>query len=228
MKKESTRKNLEEDLIYHVYNRGVEKRKIFLSDEDRHRFINGLFSFNNTKPALNAGRIMNKVIEVELQSEDTREKLVEILAFVLMPNHYHLLIKPLIKNGVTEFMRKVGTGYTNYFNIRHKRVGPLFQGKFKSILIESDEQLQHIPNYIHLNPIGLIEKNWKEKEIKNYKKAFDFAQSYPWSSLPCYLGKNDFPHIIDKQALTNLIDLGDYEEDLRAWLKDLNQIDWID
>ena len=210
------------DFIYHFYNRGVEKREIFLNDADRQRFVNGLYFFNDFNPALNAGRTMANVIEVELQSNDNREKLVEILAFVLMPNHYHLLIKPLAKNGVTEFMRKVGTGYTNYFNIRHQRVGPLFQGKFKSVLIESDEQLSYIPNYIHLNPIGLIETKWKEGEIKNYKKAFDFAKNYRWSSFSDYLGQDKFSHIINKQILSDLIDIENHGSDALAWLKDMN------
>src|SRR3989344_3887322 len=144
--------------IYHVYNRGVEKRKVFLNERDYLRFVAGLYIFNDTTPALNAGRsLIESSIEVRLQSEK-KKRLVEIIAFCLMPNHYHLLLRQRVDGGITEFMRKLGGGYVNYFNLKHQRVGPLFQGKFKSVLISDESQFMYIPFYIHLNPVDLIVK----------------------------------------------------------------------
>ncbi|MBP9716185.1 MAG: transposase, partial [Candidatus Pacebacteria bacterium] len=105
--------------IYHIYNRGVDKRDIFMDDEDRIRFIHDLYEFNDLNPVLNLGlSLKNKSNEVGLPyfRKNKRENLVEILAFCMMDNHFHLMIRSVSENGITEFMRKLGTGYTNYFN----------------------------------------------------------------------------------------------------------------
>jgi putative transposase len=218
-----------EDYIYHIYNRGVDKREIFGSDEDRKRFLMSLYSFNDSRPAANIQRLCG----VELYTEDDRDKLVEILAFVLMPNHFHLLVKPLVEDGVSEFMRKIGTGYTQYFNIRYERSGTLFQGKYKFVRIEDDEQLNYIPFYIHFNPAELIEARWKEKEIEDKNKLLNFLRSYEWSSLGDYLGNSRFGNIINKDILVDY--LGTPEElgkEVEEWLKELNFTNhtnlWID
>jgi putative transposase len=205
-----------EDYIYHVYNRGVDKRDIFNNDSDRRRFLACLHCFNDTGQSRNADYPENT-------KNDDREKLVEILAFVLMPNHYHLLIKPLVENGVSEFMRKIGTGYTHYFNIQNERSGTLFQGKYKFVRIEDDEQLNYIPFYIHFNPAELIESNWKEKEIRNKAELINFLRSYEWSSLPDYLGISKLPSIIDKELLRDY--LGgptELEKEIGEWLEEMN------
>lgn len=193
------------DHLYHVYNRGVEKRDIFLKDKDYLRFVVNLYEFNNSDPVFNFGRNLNSsLIEVRLQSE-RKKPLVEILAFCLMPNHYHLIIKQLVENGVTEFMRKLGTGYTNYFNLRYQRVGPLFQGKFKAVLLEREQHLQHLPHYIHLNPLGLIVPEWKNGNIKDVGKAIKYLEKYRWSSLQQYLGIRNFPTVTDRRFLKECI-----------------------
>ncbi|KKU92608.1 MAG: Transposase, partial [Parcubacteria group bacterium GW2011_GWA1_48_11b] len=110
--------------IYHIYNRGVEKRSTFLDDKDRFRFIHDLFEFNDEAPVKNLtyyiGR--NKSKEVGLHKRLPRKLLIELLAFCVMPNHFHLLVRQKVDGGVTEFMRKLGTGYTNYFNQKYSRV----------------------------------------------------------------------------------------------------------
>lgn len=110
------------DTIVHIYNRGVERRNVFLDEKDYLRFVLNLYEFNDTTPALNVGYHINaSPIEVRLQYP-RKEQLVDILAFCLMPNHYHLMLKERMENGTTMFMRKLGTGYTNYFNIKYQRV----------------------------------------------------------------------------------------------------------
>lgn len=204
-----------EDYVYHIYNRGVDKREIFNCDNDRRRFLACLHYFNDTNQARNTDY-------PEDTEKDSREKLVEILAFVLMPNHYHLLIKPLVENGLSEFMRKIGTGYTHYFNIRYERSGTLFQGKYKFVRIENDEQLSYIPFYIHFNPAELIEVQWKEKEIRDQKKLLSFLKTYEWSSLPDYLGSSRFSNIINKDILSNYLGTPKkLEKEISIWLKEL-------
>ena len=209
--------------IYHLYNRGVEKRNIFVDNADRQRFVNGLYFYNDANPVVNTSRLCEVLLRTVGKKEE-RQKLIEILAFVLMPNHYHLLVKTLVENGLTDFTRKMGTGYTNYFNIKYERVGALFQGKFKSVLIERDEQLFYIPYYIHLNPIELIDHKWKEKEIRDFKKTFDYLKNYRWSSFPDYIGNDNFARIINKKILSEYLGNGkNYKKETLMWLRELDR-----
>lgn len=208
-----------EDYIYHIYNRGVDKRDIFSCDNDRRRFLACIYHFNDTNQAKNIDRLC----DIQSQAEDDREKLVEILAFVLMPNHFHLLVKPLVENGVSEFMKKIGIGYTHYFNIKNERSGSLFQGKYKFTKIESEEQLNYIPFYIHFNPIELVESGWKEKKIEDKDMAIDFLKSYPWSSLSDYLGYNNYSKIINKNILESYLGKpATLEEEIANWIEEID------
>lgn len=189
--------NLILDNIYHVYNRGVEKRDIFNNDSDRLRFVKGLAIFNDKRPVTNSDIKFQDSESVLIQ----RESLVSILAFCLMPNHFHLLLKPLVDDGITKFMRKIGVGYANYFNLKYKRVGSLFQGRFKSVLISNESQYLYIPFYIHLNPLDLRFPDWRDKGIKEQKTAIKFLDNYKWSSHADYRGKSNFPFIVDKHIL---------------------------
>ena len=110
--------------IFHVLNRGVDKRKIFLDDRDYLRFIHDLFEFNDVNPALNIGRYLNGSQLNDLRNQSIsrtpRKLIVEILAFCLMPNHFHLLLRQRVDGGITKFMRKLGIGYANYFNQKYE------------------------------------------------------------------------------------------------------------
>ncbi len=186
--------------IYHVYNRGVEKRLISGDDKDRFRFIHNLYEMNNSLPVLNSRYwLARKNNNMEVQLPYIREKLVEILAFCIMPNHYHLLLRQVQEKGIVRFMQKLGTAYTNYFNLRNERVGPLFQGRFKAVLIGEDGHLRHLYNYIHLNPLDLSAPEWRENKLNNQQKALDFLNNYRWSSYLDYAGKKNFPSVIDKK-----------------------------
>ncbi len=169
---------------YHIYCRGVEKRNIFLDDKDRERFQVLLFLCNGTKPV-----IYRLVQGSTLYQTDVGEKTVAIGAYKLMPNHIHILAKEISENGITEFMRKVNTAYSMYFNKKYGRVGPLFQGTFGAEHITRDEHLKYLFAYIHLNLVKLIEPKWKETGIKDLQGAKNYLKNYPFSSYLSYCGK---------------------------------------
>lgn len=217
--------------IYHVYNRGVEKRDIFLEEQDYIRFIHDLFEFNDTAPAFNVGYHHSNLSKSHFNNFNNFERkprklLVEILAFCLMPNHYHLLLKQRVNNGVTEFMRKIGTGYTNYFNIKNERVGALFQGIFKAMHVSKESHLLYLPHYIHLNPLDLTMPEWREQKLNDVKAALNFLESYRWSSYLDYCNKKNFPSITQRDFIFQIYGSGtsivDYKQMISGWLKNLN------
>lgn len=183
----------ENDEHYHVFNRGVEKRKIFLDEEDYSYFTFILNLFNTEEPAINARfhyRGRTSIIK-------PNDKLVEIVSYCLLPNHYHFLLRQASDNGASKFLQKVMTGYTMYFNKKYKRSGALFQGKTKSNHIDTDKYLKYLKMYIELNPLDLFEKNWKQNGVRNKLKAKEFLESYKWKSkfvknaVSLYIGVTD-------------------------------------
>jgi len=204
--------------IYHVYNRGVEKRIIFKDNQDYSRFIKGLIVFNDTKLIDDFKDRFKRIINKSHQ----RKEIVDIIAFCLMPNHYHLLLRQRADNGITEFMRKLGGGYVNYFNLKHERVGTLFQGKFKSVLIDNDRQLLFIPHYIHLNPLDLIMPHWREGKAINKKQAVNFLHNYEWSSYCDYTGGNNFDIVLNGDVMSEYFPEDSYKKDFEAFLDDLD------
>ena len=140
-----------------------------------------------------------------------------------MDNHFHMLVRQKEVNGITTFMRKLGTGYTNYFNKKYKRNGALFQGKFKSVHVEKDAHLMYLPIYIHLNPLDFEFKEWRNGKISDPEEAFNFLINYKWSSLLDYIGKKNFPSIIKKDFLVELF--GDEDKQYKqilSWIKSFN------
>ena len=130
--------------IYHVFNRGVDKRNVFLDTDDYLRFYQSLHLFNTIEPVIN-------FMTARSQDVEPREPLVEIHAYSLLPNHFHMLIKSCSDTGLSEFMKRVVGGYTSYFNERYDRSGVLFQGKYKRVLVDSDEQYQYLFSYVNEN-----------------------------------------------------------------------------
>lgn len=160
--------------FYHVFNRGVEKRSIFNDKRDYDRFIRVLKYYRSKDQHIRFS-FRKRLIGSE-KGELSELLFAEIVSYCLMPNHFHLLLKQASDNGITKFLSKLTNSYTKYFNTRYERIGPLFQGSFKAIRIESDEQLIHVCRYIHLNPmIDFLAKNLK---------------NYIFSSYPEYLGIN--------------------------------------
>lgn len=207
-----------EDSYYHVYNRGVDKRLIFMDNHDRMRFQRALYFFNDLRPVDMRLITKDAPLVIEGASFDQRKQLIDIGAYCLMPNHFHVLVKTRSQDGLSRFMKKLGTGYAMYFNKKHRRTGILFEGTFKAKLIENNEYLRHMSVYIHTNALELKDPEWKERGVADIASAHDFLQQYKWSSYQHYLGeKND--------AILNLNAFPKYFEDNGAHQSFLQ--DWI-
>jgi Transposase IS200 like. len=129
--------------LYHVYNRGVDKRNVFLDESDFTRFYLSLHYFNSTQPTIH--------FRAAQANKEQKVPLVHICAYALLPNHYHLIVRQVNDNGISEFMKRMSAGYTGYFNEKYERSGSLFQGKFKRVHITSQEQLQYLIPYVNEN-----------------------------------------------------------------------------
>ena len=169
---------------YHIYNRGVEKRKIFLEKNDYTRFTKMLRLANGEKPV-----VFRLVQGMPLDKVDVGERVTAIGAYVLMPNHFHILARETKENGLSSFMEKLTTSYSMYFNKKYERVGSLFQGRFKAEHIDSDEYLKYLLSYTHLNPIKLYQPSWKEEGLYDSKQAEKFLNQYQYSSYLDYVEK---------------------------------------
>lgn len=164
---------------YHVFNRGIARQPIFHDKLDYQQALLALSYYRFQAPLLKLSRFKELAREerenlmMKLQTLD--KTYVKIISFVLMPNHIHFLLQQSGAGGITTFMSKFTNSYTKYYNTKYQRIGPIFQGLFKAVLIETDEQLLHVSRYIHLNP--LVSFVVKEEQFL----------TYPWSSLPDYL-----------------------------------------
>jgi len=178
---------------YHIYNRGVEKRNIFLDGADYFRFILGAREFNCVAPVCNLYRFRDPLV-LEVKNIEKKKPIVKFVCYALMPNHFHFIVQQVENGGISKFMQKLGTGYTKYFNKRYKRNGVLFQGVFKAKHISTDEYLLHLSRYIHLNPLGLLRDKWMLKGVKDKDRVYNFLIQYKWHSLPFWL--EDRPNLI--------------------------------
>lgn len=174
--------------FYHVYNRGNSKQKIFHTKSDYEHFISLLY-LCNTNLNLNL-YISEKTKGFDRYSVEREDLLVDIGAYCLMPNHFHLLLTECEEGGVSKFMQKLSTAYVMYYNKKYSRTGGLFEGKFKSQYIDNDTYLKYIFSYIHLNPIKLIQKNWKEEGIQDREAVIKYLNNYEYSSYLDFLGNN--------------------------------------
>lgn len=213
--------------IYHVLNRGVDKRKIFMDDKDFYRFVHDLFEFNDQQRVRDSGYYFNNravgVHDYLMKKRESRKLLVKIYAFCLMPNHYHLLLSPMIKNGVSMFMQKLNGGYVQYFNQRQERTGTLFERRYKAVLVENQAHFIHLPYYIHLNPLDLVAPEWRERKINNLNKALDVLSKYKWSSHLDYSGQANFPSVTQRDFLLEMFGgEGGYKKALRGWIDNLS------
>jgi len=168
------------DSYYHVLNRGVAKLPTYLDVYDYRHALLGLSYYRFSQPPMRLSQLLDLSTSLRRSAfdrlEESGERLVDIIAWCLMPNHFHLLLRQRVDGGISQLLRRWTDSYSRYFNRRHDRVGPLFQGVFKNVLVTSNEQLVHLSRYIHINaPVaGLTsrEKLWE----------------YPWSSAGEYEG----------------------------------------
>lgn len=206
----------EEGHYYHIYSRGVDKRTIFGGDRDKIRFIHTLYILNNFIEIPNRFDILS-LEPRELLS--AKQPYVEIVAGCLMENHYHFMLTPKVKGGVSKFLHKVGTSYTMYFNKLHERTGRLFESTFKAKPIETHEYAAYLTHYIHLNPLDLFQAK------PGTKGLLEKIESYPWSSLPDYLGKSSHLSILLSLSFRdNVLDLdaNQYKNFLKEFYENLS------
>ncbi|TSC61700.1 MAG: transposase [Parcubacteria group bacterium Athens0416_74] len=185
------RNSFAEETWYHCYNRGIDKRIVFDSSCDYERFLSLLY-------------LMNSVDSVEIRNLKMRslddafnvpraQTLVEIGAYCLLPNHFHLLLYEQTPGGITRFMRKLGTAYTMYFNIKNERVGNLFYKPFRAKHVDTDQYLQYVVQYIHINPAELYEPGWKLGVVDNLTTLHKAVLEYPYSSYAAHIEKANTP-----------------------------------
>jgi putative transposase len=175
---------------YHVYNRGVNRDSIFIDDTDRTRFLFLLLHNQSDARIFNAERNTESFQKYKsfLPYRKTISKIiskrtVELVNFAILGNHFHLTLKEISENGISKYMHRVLMSYSKYFNAKYKRTGHVFEGSFKIIHVESNEQLLHLSAYIHKNPKEI--PKWHGKEFE-----------YPWSSLGDYVATNRFHELL--------------------------------
>lgn len=191
--------------IYHVFNRGVDHRPTFINKREYKRAMTTFSYYRFISPEKKLSYVLTLSLENRediINSLVERNKiLVEILAFCLMPNHFHFLLKQLMPNGISKFMSNFQNSYTRFFNTKHERQGPLFLDQFKAIRIETDEQLLHVSRYIHLNPL-----------TSYILKDFESLKEYSWSSLKEYLRPN-LKEACSTQIILDLVkNIKEYEQ----------------
>ena len=200
---------------YHVFNRGAHKSVIFKGYGEYERF-QALLLVCNRKESTHLANLLTKykgpsfikLFDEEVVGED--ERLVEVLSYCLMPNHFHLVVRQKVEDGITTFMRKVGTAYSMYFNAKHEHSGTLFQGRFKSVHVDNDAHYKWLFQYVHLNPVELFEPKWKENGVKNAPGAERFLARYHWSSHYDYVvGERPQRSILSKDSVIGAIDFQD-------------------
>ena len=184
------------DQYYHIYNRGNDKKIIFLDAHDFKRFVVLLYICNTSDPFLMRNFLNRGLASVEIFSIKRVNTLVDIGAYCLMPNHFHILMYEKIEGGISAFMQKLSTAYSMYFNTRYERSGSLFEGKFKAKYIDNEPYFNWLFSYIHLNPLKISDPNWKENGIPDLEKTKSFLSDYGYSSYSDYFIKERHESVI--------------------------------
>ncbi len=203
--------------IYHVFNRGIDKRVTFNDTSDFLRCTQAIKLYRFSSPPTKLSRLISLPITdqriVEENLLKSNNKLVDIICYCLMPNHFHFLLKQLVDRGISLFLSLFENSYIRYFNTKYERTGQLFLDRFKYVRIENNNQLFHVNRYIHLNPYS-----------SNVVQSYSQLLSYPWSSLPEYLNVSteiicekeiimtDFKNIEDYKKF--ILDQADYQQEL--------------
>ena len=163
---------LANDKIYHIYNRSIAKYQIFNDPADYLRMLEvlELFKFTDFKQSYSSFTKLTNELQYDIKGKliKSSDKLVEIIAYCLMPTHFHLILKQVADNGITTFMARVQNSYSRYFNQRHRRKGPLWEGHFNNTSIDTDELILHITRYLHINAVTA--------------KIVDRPEDWPYSS----------------------------------------------
>jgi putative transposase len=190
--------------IYHIFNRAVARQPIFLTKTHYLRFLNLIqyYQFAESKMSYSSFKKL-KISERErilYELKKNNQTQVEIIAFCIMPNHYHLLLKQTGDAGITTFIKKVQNAYAKYFNIKQNRPGALWGSQFQAVRVETDEQLIHLSRYIHLNP------------STSFITKIEQLENYAWSSLAQYLGANLYEFVNQSLILSFFQNKEDYRK----------------
>lgn len=202
--------------FYHVYNRGTDKRAIFLDDTDRIRFMKLLYLCNSKK-----GFVFRDIPSSTTYEHKKGENIVDIGAYCLMDNHFHLLLHEKTENGISAFMLKLLTAYSSYFNKKYSRTGSLFEGTFRAEHADDDNYLKYLFSYIHLNPVKIINPSWKEIGVKDTDSTKNYLKNYKFSSYLEYAGslQRRERSILNKNAFPEYFtQVSDFEQCLMDWL----------
>ncbi|MEK7134224.1 MAG: transposase [Patescibacteria group bacterium] len=190
--------------FYHIYNRGVDKRDVFNDGQDAARFLESMKEFNVEEP-------IGSLYEIKYErkfghptfKKAKKKKLVNIVCYCINPNHFHFILEEIIEGGISEFLKRLGGGYTKYFNERNKRSGSLFQGRFKSVHIDTNAYLLHVSAYVNLN-------NWVHRLGNTFFGRWTSKKRSSWGE---YVGDNPHnPHSAESDSLcTKEIILGQFK-----------------
>jgi putative transposase len=234
--------------IFHLFNRGVDKRIVFMDESDYYRFVFCLYECNDANfvrmsQRISARRERNSenYTRFHLASSQgetlynfpndqlpKRDLLVEIIAFTLMPNHYHLVVRQLVAGGISLFMKKLSNSYTGYFNGKYERsgVGALFQGAFKAVRVVGDGQFAHLVEYVFSNPVEIADPDWKNRGAQNPNEAIAFLNGYKWSSYLDSIGIENFPSVTNRDFLWKVFGDGNDIQKGMAGVKNSTE-EWI-
>lgn len=209
---------------FHICNRGIDKSKIFFDQTYYLRFVIGLYRYNNKSGAIR----MPERVNFFSQQLPKQDKLVEILNWTLLPNHYHLLVQETESGGAVEFTKRLGNGYTKYVNTKRKRNGYLFQNAARIIMLENERHFLYLPFYIDLNILDARFNNWKNDGIPNVDNALEFMEQYRWSGYGGTVGRQNFLEITNRDLFyeTFNTDSRKYKEEVKEWLEEKRYKDY--
>lgn len=198
----------------HIYNRGVDRRTIFQSDEEYSRFMLTVrvVALSDTSAVSTLLRMREKQLISSLKQKNLEQQFgpttVKIIAFCQMPNHYHIVIRADSMDAIALYASRLANSFTRFFNLRHQRKGRLFESSYKLVPIETDEQLIHVVRYVHINPANSSKLNLSPSQLREYL----------WSSLPAYL-KNESKMCDIETVLSHFSSVDDFWEFTKAGIK---------
>lgn len=202
MPRKNTIKTYEPNGYYHIFNRGIDGHRIFQDKDDYLTFLKYIEIYLSPLDTLNTTEkpLRSNLIKGNLHSE------VKLLAFCLMPNHYHMLLTHTSDTGITKFMRQLTSAYSSYFNKKYKRMGPLFQSTYKAVQVDTEPYLLHLSRYIHQNPLE------RETSLKEYI----------WSSYRYYLKEDSSPIWLSTETLSSFFNQNNPNLSYESFVEDTN------
>lgn len=210
--------DFEKSIPFHLIIRAVEKREIFANQEDCYRFIFQMYATNIGRPVPNIHRQeIIKAAKSLLSGEEVSGKfiivehppLVNILSFVLVVTHNHLILVSNAENGISKYIQKLKTGFAMYFNFKHNRHGNLFERPYKIIPIQTNFQLDAVLRYVNVkNVLDVYQPRWQEKGLKDEKEAFKFLNQYQFSSFPDLFSKRNSKILAPRSILEKYLGKG--------------------